>query len=361
MDLQAIFDIVAKRTDDWLDDGAKYNVNSSLDIDFKTRHPVLSYTYLAILGVLTVIGNLANIMVICAVITYRPLRTTGNMFIVNLALADLCMTAVGDPFSIVGVIAGPKFFLDNALLCHIVAALCVTSCTVSMWTIAAVALNRYVFICKHHIYGKYYTWKKTVAYCFLLWVIGVGIDVPNVTGWGSHTFDLKTMACSHDRIADMSYTYFLTLYSILLPLLIMFISYCLVFKYVRSVRKKLQSRDTRINSRYRSRQRAEYNLAKTLSITCIVYIIFWAPYTIVINADGGDNWSKIIYVVVIMLAHASSSVNSVMYAVVNERFRSGYRHLLLGMLKCRMPQPKRNTSVFSLSRNSTDLNWEHEM
>lgn len=64
MDLQAIFDIVARRSDDWLDAGAVEHSNSSLDIDFTTRHPFLSYSYLTLLGVLTIVGNVANLMVI---------------------------------------------------------------------------------------------------------------------------------------------------------------------------------------------------------------------------------------------------------------------------------------------------------
>ena len=33
---------------------------------------------------------------------FQHLKTTGNMFIVNLAMADLCVTAFVDPFSVVG-------------------------------------------------------------------------------------------------------------------------------------------------------------------------------------------------------------------------------------------------------------------
>lgn len=191
-------------------------------------------------------------------------------------------------------------------------------------------------------------------YCLLLWVIAFGVDVPNLTGWGSHTFDLKTMACSHDRIAAMSYTYFLVSYSILLPLLIMVIAYFNVFKYVKSVRIKLQNKDSRINLRGRSRQNEEFQLVKTLSITCLVYIICWAPYAVVIVADGEDKWSKIVYVIVIMLAHSSSSVNSIMYGVVNKRFRRGYTHLFgLCSQRRRTLLSKRDTHAFSLTRSDT--------
>ena len=33
---------------------------------------------------------------------HKPLKTVGNMFVVNLAVADLCVTSFVNPFSIVG-------------------------------------------------------------------------------------------------------------------------------------------------------------------------------------------------------------------------------------------------------------------
>ncbi|KAL5005518.1 hypothetical protein ScPMuIL_018974 [Solemya velum] len=140
MDLQTMFEIVAQRSDNW--ETGDSNSNSSLDIDFMTRHPTLSYSYLVVLGIFTVTGNIANLLVIGSIIVYKPLRTTGNMFIFNLAIADMCITAIVDPFSFVGVMNGPRFFMNEAILCHVVASLCTVSCTCSMWTIAAVAVNR---------------------------------------------------------------------------------------------------------------------------------------------------------------------------------------------------------------------------
>ncbi|KAL5004079.1 hypothetical protein ScPMuIL_017535 [Solemya velum] len=141
MDLYDMFDIVAERTDDWYADSDE-RLNSSLDIDFMKRHPVLSYSYISVIGVFIVIGNIANFMVIGSIITYVPLKTTGNMFIANLALADLCVTAVVGPFNIVGVMKGPRYFTKDVILCHVVADFCAIGCTCSMWTIAAISVNR---------------------------------------------------------------------------------------------------------------------------------------------------------------------------------------------------------------------------
>jgi hypothetical protein len=41
----------------------------------------------------TLVGNVGNVMVVGAVVCDRRLRKEGNVFIVNLAIADLCVTS----------------------------------------------------------------------------------------------------------------------------------------------------------------------------------------------------------------------------------------------------------------------------
>lgn len=47
-------------------------------------------------------------------------------------------------FVYTGVIKGPRFFLDKVMLCNLLGSICTVSCMVSMMSIAAVAVNRYV-------------------------------------------------------------------------------------------------------------------------------------------------------------------------------------------------------------------------
>ncbi len=58
--------------------------------------------YLIVATSICVIGVFGNILVLLAMATYDPLRRVGNIFLVNLALADLIVASIADPFSIVG-------------------------------------------------------------------------------------------------------------------------------------------------------------------------------------------------------------------------------------------------------------------
>ena len=81
------------------------NLNMSRPIgghEYIRDYPHVAIPFLCIAGTASVVGTLGNICVICAVFLNRNLRNARNVFLVNLAVADLCVTAIGDPFSIVG-------------------------------------------------------------------------------------------------------------------------------------------------------------------------------------------------------------------------------------------------------------------
>ncbi|XP_074641503.1 melatonin receptor type 1C-like [Tubulanus polymorphus] len=227
------------------------NVNSSLDlqngsaiktiqdVDFFQEHPVMTYIYLTILIIFTITGNIGNTMVIGAVLTDKRLWSKGNVFIMNLAIADMCVTGFVNPFSICGVVLGPKFFIYRWVLCRIIGSICLVSCTCSLWNIAAISFNRYILICVNRLYNTIFTWKKTIAYAVSLWVIAwVLLDLPNYLFWGSHAYDMKTMACSYDRLASFSYTAFFVTMFVTIPLITVFFCNVSIYNFVR--RQKLR-------------------------------------------------------------------------------------------------------------------------
>jgi len=78
-----------------------------------SRKPVVAAPYVGVLGVASVVGTLGNLVVIITVIIkYLNSRrhrteTTGNdagrVFIVNLAVSDMIVTAVINPLAIAGL------------------------------------------------------------------------------------------------------------------------------------------------------------------------------------------------------------------------------------------------------------------
>ncbi len=80
--------------------------------------------------------------------------------------------------------------------------------------------------------------------------------------------------------------------------------------------------------------RAELRLARTLFIVFIVFCICWSPYALVCLIDRYDKAPKWYYAFSILLAHASSTLNSLLYAVTNKGFRDAYKVFLKRVCPC---------------------------
>lgn len=72
---------------------------------------ILPYLVIGILA--SAVGFCGNVMVLTTVMINKNLRHARNAFLVNLACADLLVTGIADPFSIVGRYHNETILFDN--------------------------------------------------------------------------------------------------------------------------------------------------------------------------------------------------------------------------------------------------------
>lgn len=65
------------------------------------------------------------------------------------------------------------------------------SCSCSLWSIATIAFNRYVWICHWNNYHRIFNRRTVPLILLIVWLIAFLIDLPNILGWGVHEFDWK--------------------------------------------------------------------------------------------------------------------------------------------------------------------------
>jgi len=124
-------------------------------------------------------------------------------------------------------------------LCTTAASLCIVSCIVSLFTIALIAVNRYLYICWHTAYYTVFTRCRTVAAMASTWVAGVAVDLPNHVRWSSHSFDTKTQKCLWDRTTAYHYTIFFVVVGMLLPFVVTTICYWRILAHIRLVKQRV--------------------------------------------------------------------------------------------------------------------------
>ncbi|XP_071157126.1 melatonin receptor type 1B-A-like [Mytilus edulis] len=312
---------------------------------------LVSVLFLTALVVSCITGLIGNTLVIGAVMISKKLRTTGNMFIVNLAIADFIVILIVEPFNYIGIINGAGPYIENVWLCHFVAIICVMACVCSMMNLAAVAVNRYIMINKFQLYKRIFTKRKTILMCTSLWFIAFLIELPNLTGWGGHTFDLKTLGCSFDRLISLSYTIFLSVTALYIPLSLILFCYVKIYLYVRQSRRHI-AMSVKCKTRNKKGRKDEVRLARTFFIVFISFLICWTPYDLTLFLDRSDKWPSWLYILFMQVGHFNSSVNSILYGLTNRHFREGYKQFLSKFI------PGFHTVFIAEHRKSTQITSE---
>ncbi|XP_019642581.1 PREDICTED: melatonin receptor type 1B-A-like [Branchiostoma belcheri] len=273
-------------------------------------------------------GTFGNCLIIGAVYATPSLRTVSNIFIVNLAVADLMVSSVVDTFNIVGIL-DQSFLVDHPLVCELVGVVCVTSCICSLVSVTNVGINRLLFVVKPDWHASVYTVPKTLVIVAASWVYSFLFDLPLLLGWGKHSYDIKTMGCTYDRTDTFSYTLFLVIAGIGLPLVVVVCSYSKIFYHVHQ--SKMRVAVHLANPKGNMNNNVNYEeirLIKTLLVVCVVFYLCWLPHAVVALADFDDHWPQSVHFLATVAAHGSSSINCLVYGFMNKKFKSAFRKLL---------------------------------
>ena len=130
---------------------------------------VKNIVYLLITVVVALTGTIGNLLVIGALMVHKRLRVLSNVFIGNLAVADLHVTAIVNP-SIITAVLRPNIFIKYPVLCEVLAVICLVTCLCSLWSMCAISLNRYIAICHRVSYPRIYNRVTVLCYVALMWI-----------------------------------------------------------------------------------------------------------------------------------------------------------------------------------------------
>ncbi|XP_035668274.1 muscarinic acetylcholine receptor M3-like [Branchiostoma floridae] len=130
---------------------------------------------LVLISLATVVGN---VMVVVALVREKMLRTVYNYFILNLALADLCVGLVVMPLFATYVTLGKWPF--GSAMCVLWVLMDFGCCQVSIFTLLLIATDRYCSIRWPTTYVARRTAQRTIPAVVLTWVVAATIWAPGV-------------------------------------------------------------------------------------------------------------------------------------------------------------------------------------
>ncbi|XP_053679511.1 protein trapped in endoderm-1 [Anopheles nili] len=223
---------IASNQDRWLN---VTNNGSSEAIPLYTGYPrvllniatVTCITYM-------VVGVPGNLLTIVALVKSKKTRNATAVFIMNLSFSDLLFCCFNLP------LAASTFWhqawLYGDLFCRLLPMMRYGLLAVSLFTILAITINRYIMIGHQRLYQRIYRTKHLCLMVAFTWILGFGSLLPTWhEKWGKFGLDVAIHSCSILPDSQRhSPKQFLFLIAFALPCLAIIVCYARIFYIVRS-------------------------------------------------------------------------------------------------------------------------------
>nr|XP_056720991.1 adenosine receptor A2b [Euleptes europaea] len=299
--------------------------------------------YIALELSIAVLSIAGNVLVCWAVAINSTLKNATNYFLVSLAVADIAVGLLAIPFAITISIG----FYTNFHCCLFLACFVLVLTQSSIFSLLAVAVDRYMAIRIPLRYKSLVTGKRARALISILWVLSFSIGLMPLMGWNDWEKATRNctaptnrtegggclVQCLFENVVTMSYMVYFNFFGcVLLPLLIMVGIYIKIFMVACR-----QLRQMELMSKCRTTLQKEVSAAKSLAIIVGLFALCWLPLHILncvtlFGTTKNPQWAMNL---AIILSHANSVVNPIIYAYRLREFRFTFHKILSHHIFCR--------------------------
>lgn len=326
----------------------------------------------------TVVGNV-GIMVTVGL--NNSMRTTINIYVVNLAVADLliCLTCMW--VHLCNDLTEPIYVL-GPFMCSLNPFAQMTCLTASVLTLSAISCDRFIAI-MFPLHVRI-TKQRTSAVITVIWIVSMIAAIPFPiyrTHIERQWSDFLEIQCSDVWPQEIVYSEelgkcvqivkgkkiyytFVTVALFFLPILIMTTTYSLIIWRLWMTELPGERNLANINVQHRAKKK----VIKMVCVVLVVFVICWMPFQIIvlysqfgqIDSTLPDWFLKMNYIAT-FAAYSNSALNPIIYGGFNNNFRQAFLKLLKCSFRRRtLMRPRsgtqRSTSLFfwRFSKNKTN-------
>uniref|UniRef100_T1IMW7 G-protein coupled receptors family 1 profile domain-containing protein n=1 Tax=Strigamia maritima TaxID=126957 RepID=T1IMW7_STRMM len=286
------------------------------------------------------IGVPGNLLTICALTKAKKLHNATTAFIINLSIADLLFCGFNLPLIVSTFLH--RGWVHGELLCQLSPFFRYSNVAVSLFTVLAITINRYVMIAHQQLYPRFYQFRSLTAMIAAIWIFSFGTLVPTLLGvWGRFGFDPKVGTCSILPVNNQSPKAFLFIVAFGLPCVVITICYLRIFWIVKRTQKaarKLQRLRTRItpghsgtlqiDAHNEKREARDLRLIKMILVIFFSFVACYLPVTLV-KVFGKEETLPVTNICGYILIFMSACINPIIYVLMSTEYRKAYRNLFM--------------------------------
>ena len=272
---------------------------------------------------ISVIGNL---LVIFVLIRFRQTRSPVNIFIGNMAVADLLSTIFLSWTGLTeefyqGYPNGPFYCQYGDFFKYT----CLLTSTFSLVVLSADRLKKVVLP-----FVKTLTTRKTMLCCLIIWLLAFGFSTPHAAWrrlgrrkWLDYE---EVWCCENTAPGQRPYWIALVAFLCYIPVILMLGFYSIVLCKMKKFQTKLNDSGNPVKAVYRRR------IIQMIFVYLLVSLICWAPLQVCVfyrsffhekfvRDRRQPEWFSTLKFVQHLFATVNAAINPLIYGVVNETFR----------------------------------------
>ncbi|XP_061450067.1 galanin receptor type 1-like [Rhineura floridana] len=263
----------------------------------------------------------------------RPSRSATNIFILNLSIADFSFLVFCVPFQ--ATIYSLPEWIFGAFFCKWVHYLVMTTMLVSIFTLVAMSVDRYIAVVHAKRSVCIRSKRNATLGVGVIWLLSLLIAIPvaqHQALMSGHPQAPNSSFCweywADNLAAKQFYKVTILLVGYLLPLMLITCCYAKVLYHLHKKVKNIS----------RKSERSKRKTAQTVLLVVAVFLISWLPHHIITMwAEFGqfplNNISFTFRIISHCLAYGNSCINPIIYAFLSENFRKACQQVFT----CKFP------------------------
>ncbi|XP_020857350.1 adenosine receptor A3 isoform X1 [Phascolarctos cinereus] len=297
-----------------------------------TAGSIVYITVEIVIGLCAIVGN---VLVIWVVKLNPGLQNTTFYFIVSLALADIAVGVLVMPLAIV-ISLGITIHFYN---CLFMTCLLLVFTHASIMSLLAIAVDRYLRVKLTIRYKRVITQRVIWMALGFCWLVSILVGLVPMFGWNERmspgsSGNASFLPCRFRSVMRMDYMVYFSFFTwILIPLVMMCAIYVDIFYVIRNKLRQNFSGSKETGAFYGR----EFRTAKSLLLILFLFALSWLPLS-TINCVSyffpNTNVPQELLCLGILLSHANSMMNPIVYACKIKKFKETYLLILKSYILC---------------------------
>lgn len=265
-------------------------------------------------------GLIGNLLVIFVVLRYSKMKTPTNMYILNLAVADLCFL-IGLPFLIVTSVL--RTWVFGYWMCKVFYVCTSINWYTSVFMLTAMSADRYFAVC-HAIQSlQYRTARNSLFVCVCVWFVSIITMLPMILYTRTETTPNGESCVINwpdgPIPRDKAFIWYAFLLGFFIPTALICVFYVLVLMKLYSMGPAHKSKE---------RKKSNRKVSRMVLAVIAVYVCCWLPYWVfqfILNHHSIESdWVTPLFQAITVLSYANSMMNPLLYAFLSDNFRVSF-------------------------------------